>query len=159
MINHSFKAIVNPKSTLLILGSFPSVKSRELSFYYMHPQNRFWKVLSETYQTDFVHASVEEKKVLLQEHHIALYDVIESCDITNSDDSTIKNVIPANIDELIQNTQINNIYLNGKKALYYFEKYHHNFPIPYYYLPSTSAANATYTLPVLIEAWKIIKNH
>ena len=159
MFNHSFEAIVDSESSILILGSFPSLKSRENNFYYMHPQNRFWKVLSEIYQVDFVHASKDEKIALLQKFHIALYDVIESCDITNSDDSTIKNVSPADINRLIQNTHINNIYLNGKKAFTYFVKYNHNFQIPYQYLPSTSAANAAFTLSNLIEAWKIIHNH
>jgi hypoxanthine-DNA glycosylase len=159
MLHHSFNAISNSQSTILILGSFPSVKSRENSFYYMHPQNRFWIVLSEIYQDDFVNASIEVKQALLNFYHIALYDVIESCDITNSDDSSIKNVIPTDIDQLLQNTQIKHIFLNGKKAVHYFEKYHSNCRIPYNYLPSTSAANAAYTLPLLIKAWKVIKTH
>ena len=87
-INHSFPIFINKDSKILILGSFPSVKSRELDFYYMHKQNRFYKVLSLIFDEDFYNASIDDKKELLKKHHIALYDVIEECEINNSNDDT-----------------------------------------------------------------------
>ncbi len=153
---HEFKAIIHPDSEILILGSFPSVKSRELHFFYMHPQNRFWRVLSEIYQDDFINVSIEEKRNLLFRYHIALYDVIESCEIEGSSDASIQAVQPTNINDLIHKTRISQIYLNGQKAFHLFEKYNKNSQISYQLLPSTSPANAKMTLGQLIEAWKVI---
>lgn len=159
MIKHPFEPIIDSFAEIMILGSFPSVKSRDNQFYYMHPNNRFWRVLSELYQCDFVSSSVKEKIKLLQLHHIALYDIIESCDILKSDDSSIKNEIIVDIDALIKNTKVKALYFNGKIAFQLYDSLPQKVPIPYYYLPSTSSANASFTFTQLLEAWKIILNH
>ena len=159
MFYHQFKPIVFSDSKILILGSFPSVKSRNLNFYYMHPQNRFWEVLSNLYLVDFVNASVHTKIELLKNNHIALYDVIEACEITKSSEASIKNVIPTNISELVKETEISHIYLNGDKAFQLFKKYNKDCQIPYNKLPSTSPANAAIHVSELLDSWKVILKH
>ena len=104
-ISHTFLPVYDENSELLILGSFPSVKSREQGFYYGHPQNRFWKVLAAVYGSE-VPGTVEEKKSLLLSRHIAIWDVIDSCDIIGSSDCSIKNVVPADIAGILQKTKI-----------------------------------------------------
>lgn len=153
---HSFPPLINRDSKILILGSFPSVKSRENNFYYMHPQNRFYKILTELLGVDFYNADIENKKRLLLKYHIALYDVVESCEIENSDDSSIKNVKFSNINKLIKNTEVSAIFLNGKKAFQLFKKNYPNWENNIFYLPSSSPANAKYSLSMLVEEWKII---
>ncbi len=154
--HHEFNAIINPESKILILGSFPSVKSRQYGFFYMHPQNRFWKILSELYSEDFIVSDIDKKISLLHHYGIALYDVIESCDISGSKDSSITNVIPASIQSMIRYSKISKIYLNGKKALALFNHYNKELSHMAYSLPSSSPANAKYSLDKLIEAWKLI---
>ena len=110
-VNHSFPVFIHDDSKILILGSFPSVKSRELDFYYMHKQNRFYKVLSNIFDIDFYNASLDTKKELLKKHHIALYDVIEECEIINSNDETIKDVKPSNIKKIVQKYNIKRRHL------------------------------------------------
>ena len=158
IVQHTFEPIYNQESKILILGSIPSVKSREQHFYYGHHQNRFWKVLEEIYQIPKFH-TIDDKKQFLLEHKIALWDVIKSCEITGSSDLSIKNVIPNNIYSLIQKTNIQKIYTTGKKAYQLYQKY--CFPktkIEAIYLPSTSPANnANYTFIQLIEMYQVIK--
>lgn len=158
-INHSFPIFINKDSKILILGSFPSVKSRELDFYYMHKQNRFYKVLSLIFDEDFYNASIDDKKELLKKHHIALYDVIEECEINNSNDETIKNVKPANIKELIKNSNISHIFINGSKAKELYIKYNQDLLDKTTFLPSTSARNAKYSLNDLFNYYQIIKQY
>lgn len=155
-IKHTFEPIFNKDSKILILGSLPSVKSREEGFYYGHPQNRFWSVLSSIYNLE-IPKTVDEKIKMLINNNIAIWDVIESCDIIGSSDSSIKNVIPADLSKILNNNKIQNIYANGKTASKLYKKYSEkNTGIKIIELPSTSPANATYTLDRLIEAWKVI---
>ena len=154
---HSIPPLIDNDSKLLILGSFPSVKSRENEFFYMHPQNRFWKILSILFNDDFVSSSIEQKKKLCSKHHIAIYDVINSCTIVGSSDSSIEDVTPNNIANLIQNSNISAIFCNGNKAYNLFIKYNKNINIPIYSLPSSSPANARINIDNLIEKWSILK--
>ncbi len=154
---HNINPVYDENSRILILGSFPSVKSRETEFYYGHPHNRFWKVISSVTNSS-VPKNTEEKKKLLLENKIAVWDVIGSCEINGSSDSTIKNVIPNDINQIISNSNIKIIFLNGKTA----EKYYNKFiksDIEYITLSSTSPANAAKTLDMLINEWSIIKKY
>lgn len=154
--SHEFAPIYSPTSKLLILGSFPSVKSREQSFYYGHPQNRFWKLLAHLYNEEIPN-SISSKKDFLIRHDIALWDVIASCEIKGSSDSSIRNVIPNDISTLLQQTSINYIYANGAKAATLYNKYiFPNTKQPIIKLPSTSPANAAYTLDKLEMHWQQI---
>lgn len=156
-ISHPIPPVWNKNSRVLILGSFPSVKSRENGFFYGHRQNRFWKVLAAVF--DFpVPETIEEKKQLLLENNIALWDVIASCDITGSADSSIRNVKPNDILPIIMKSRITAVFVNGNTAAKLYEKY--LFPktkIKATVLPSTSPANAKYSLKMLVERWKVIK--
>ena len=142
----------------MILGSFPSVKSREQKFFYGHPQNRFWRVTAAVFQ-DSVPQTIEEKRAFLLRSHIALWDVIASCEITGSSDSSIRNVVPNDLTPILQGAPIRKIFVNGGTAAKYYEKYQQ--PIlqrAAVRLPSTSPANAAWSLERLVDAWKIIRN-
>ena len=153
-ISHTFLPVYDVNSKLLILGSFPSVKSREQGFYYGHPQNRFWKVLAAVCGCE-VPKSIEEKKAMLLANHIAVWDVIDSCDIIGSSDSSIKNVVPADIAGILPKTEITRIYANGKTAGNLYKKFsEERTGLPAVVLPSTSPANAAYSPDKLIEIWK-----
>ena len=153
-IQHPFEPICDKSSRILILGSFPSVKSREQSFYYGHPRNRFWSVLSGIYG-EKTPLSVDERKAFLKEHGIALFDVIQSCEIVGSSDSSIKKARPNDIRSLIEGTSIEKIITNGRLAHKLYEKHiAENVAIPEVCLPSTSPANAAFSLERLIEEWK-----
>ena len=158
-VSHTFGPIFDENSRYLILGSMPSVKSRDMGFYYMHKQNRFWKVLSAVFNDDF-EGSIEDKKAKLLKHNIALYDVIESCKIIGSSDVSIKDVVPANktVDEIIENSKIEKIILNGSKAAKLFDKHFKKYDgIDILYMPSTSPANAKMNLEILVKSWINIK--
>jgi hypoxanthine-DNA glycosylase len=155
-IVHSFEPVYDKDSEILILGTLPSVKSRENNFYYGHKQNRFWKVLA-TLLKEPVPDTIEEKKAMLLAHRIALWDVIQSCDIKGSSDSSIKNVQPTDIGMILEKTNITRIYANGNKAGQLYKRY--QFPvtgIEAMVLPSTSPANAAWSLERLCEAWYVI---
>ena len=155
---HNIQPVYNKDSYLLILGSFPSVKSREGQFFYHHPQNRFWKIFEQLF--DLKLQTIEDKKAFLLKHHIAVWDVIASCDIVGSSDSSIENVLVNDINSLIEETSIETIYTNGKKAHQLYQKY--IFQVTQkedICLPSTSPANATYSLEKLIESWRLLLNH
>lgn len=153
-ISHTFLPVYDESSELLILGSFPSVKSREQGFYYGHPQNRFWKVLAALYDTPMP-KTIEEKKKLLKENHIAIWDVIDSCDIIGSSDSSIKNVVPADIAGILPTTKITRIFVNGKTAGNLYKKFSEKSTgIEAVVLPSTSPANAAFSLEKLVECWE-----
>ena len=152
-ITHEFEPVFNRESQILILGTLPSVKSREQHFYYGHPQNRFWKVLANI-TNEAVPSSISEKKELLLTHHIAIWDVIKSCEIIGSSDSSIRNVVPADIGLLLENSNISAIFGNGAKACELYDKYtlaKTGFPIQK--LPSTSPANAAWSLERLTDYW------
>lgn len=154
---HNIKPVYDNNSKVLILGSFPSVKSRETEFYYGHHQNRFWKVISSVIGYPEP-KTVQEKKKMLIDNKIALWDVIGSCEITGSADSTIKNAVPNNLEIILEQADINIIVLNGKTAEKYYIKYIKN-DIKHICLPSTSPANASKSLKNLIDEWSIIKNY
>ena len=155
-IIHPIPPVYDGQSKVLVLGSFPSVKSREQKFFYGNPQNRFWKVLSAVFN-DEVPLSVEQKKAFLLKNKVAVYDVIYSCEISGSSDSSIKSVVPADLTEIIANGKIKTVYLNGKTAGKLYEKYlSESIGLNYAVLPSTSPANAAYTFDKLLKEWKII---
>ena len=156
MIQHPFPPLYNENSKILILGSFPSVKSREQLFFYGHPQNRFWKVVSAVFG-EKTPVTIEEKKAFLYANGIALWDVIAACDILGSADSTIQNVTANEISEILQTANIREIYVNGKTAEKYFIKYTRDkVQRDAVCLPSTSPANAAWSLERLIDAWRVI---
>lgn len=155
---HPFSPIFNSQSEILILGSFPSVKSRENMFYYGNPHNRFWKILTKLYDTDPLN-TIDDKIFFLYKNKIALWDVIESCEIYGSSDSSIKNVTPNDIHDLITKTNIKKIFVNGKTAEKYYNKYQFQFTgIKAEYLPSSSPANAKISIDELIRIWSKIKS-
>ena len=153
---HEIPPVYDDRSKILILGSFPSVKSREGQFFYHHKQNRFWKVLAAVFG-DTLPETIEEKKEFLLRHNIAIWDVIASCDIEGSSDSSIKNVQPTDIGMILEKTNITRIYANGNKAGQLYKRY--QFPVTgrkATVLPSTSPANAAWSLERLCEAWHVI---
>lgn len=155
-IIHPLKPFYRPDSEILILGSFPSVKTRESGFFYGHPQNRFWKVLAELF-AEAEPSNIPEKESLLVRHKIALYDVIKECDIRGSADSSIRNAKPTDLKFIIESTSIQTIFCNGQLSAKMFSRYQE--PIlkqEALVLPSTSPANARWTLPKLVEAWSVI---
>ena len=155
-VYHTFGAFYNSDSEILILGSMPSVKSRELGFYYMHPKNRFWQILSIVFN-EYIGKSVDDKKQFLSKHKIALWDVIESCDIDGSSDSSIKNVIVNDIKSILDKTNIKYIYCTGKKAFELYNKYcFNNTNVSAVYLYSPSPANCAISLDKIVENYKVI---
>lgn len=153
---HEFPPVYDENSEILILGSFPSVKSREMQFYYGHPQNRFWKLLAVLKQ-ETVPKSIEEKKEFLLRNRIALWDVIASCEIRGSSDSSIKNAVPNDVSYIIGRSRITKIYANGGKAKQLYDRYlKEKTGIPALQLPSTSPANAAYQMERLLESWNVI---
>lgn len=158
LVYHTFEPVYDEKSEVLILGSMPSVKSREQGFYYGHPQNRFWKVIKEIVGASGEIATIEDKKKLLYDNRIALWDVVYSCDIVGSSDSSIKNVTPNDIGAIIKESNISKIFANGKTAGNLYRKFvYPSTKIEIADLPSTSPANAAYSFDRLVEAWQIIK--
>ncbi len=154
MMLHTISPVFDENSKILVLGSFPSVKSREEGFFYGHPQNRFWKVIANAFDTK-IPQSIEEKKALLLLNGIALWDVIHSCDIVGSSDSSIKNVVPNDISKILETANIEKIITNGKKADSLYKKYiESEFNIKATCLPSTSPANAQWSLNRLCDEWK-----
>lgn len=184
---HPFGPLYNEKSKVLILGSFPSVKSREQQFFYGHPQNRFWKVIAALFPANMakiqegrsgnensqmvdigtnenanlpVPETIEEKKSLILDSGLALWDSIGSCEIIGSSDASIRNAEPNDLRLITDNCDIRAIYCNGKKSLEVFNRYIE--PVlgrTAEALPSTSPANAAWSLDRLIEAWSIILEH
>ena len=145
--------------TFKVMGKPIDVKSRETGFFYGHPQNRFWKIVAAVFEED-VPATIEEKKKMLLRNGIALWDVAASCEIDGSADSSIRNVRPNDIKKLISETSISRIYVNGRTALKLYQKYlEEQLGMEAIVLPSTSPANAAYSLERLIDAWRIIKGN
>ena len=159
MLQHPIPPLYNEKSKVLILGSFPSVKSREQMFFYGHPQNRFWKVISEVMGVK-TPITVEEKMKFLYMEHIALWDVIACCDISGSSDSSIKNVVANDLTEILKKAKIGQIFVNGKAAERYYNEYiRDKIGREAICLPSTSPANAAWSIDRLVTAWSIIKKY
>ena len=155
-LHHTIAPVYDARSRVLILGSFPSVKSREAAFFYGHPQNRFWRVLSALTGAP-VPQSIPEKQALLLNHGIALWDTIASCEITGSSDSSIRNVTPNDLTPILQTAKIRKIYCNGTASWRLYQKYLlPQTKLPAQKLPSTSPANAAWTLPRLVDAWRVM---
>lgn len=154
---HPIDPVFDENSTILILGSFPSVLSRKNAFFYGHPSNRFWKVLS-TLFCEELPLTMEEKKNFLKKHHIAVWDVIQSCDIKGSDDGSIQHVVPNDLSRILQHAQIQAIYTNGKAAhTLYYQYLYETIKMDATLLPSTSPRNASYHFERLIVEWAKIK--
>lgn len=153
-IRHTFAPVCDEFSEKLILGTFPSVKSRETQFYYGHPQNRFWKVMAHITNSRLPE-SIEEKKKMLLKNHIAVWDVIGSCTITGSSDSSIREVEANDITALLADTHISEVYGNGAKACELYDRYvRETTGIDIVKLPSTSPANAVWSLERLCKEWE-----
>ena len=154
MIVHPIPPLYNEESEILILGSFPSVKSREQSFFYGHPQNRFWKVLAAVFENP-TPISIQEKKEFLLKNKVALWDVIASCEIEGSADNTIKNARANDLSVILEHCRIQKIFINGSTAKKYYDRYLlGQTKMEAELLPSTSPANAAWSLERLIAHWK-----
>ncbi|MDD3403326.1 MAG: DNA-deoxyinosine glycosylase [Hespellia sp.] len=155
-IHHEFGPVYDVESKILILGSFPSVKSREVQFYYGHPQNRFWKLLAKLMGEELP-LTIPQKKAFLLRNHIALWDVIESCSIRGSSDTSIKDVKVNDFSQILAESSITRIYANGGKAYELYVKYAEpNTGIKAVKLPSTSPANAAWSLQRLENEWRMM---
>ncbi len=157
-VYHTLEPIYDKQSKVLILGSMPSVKSKEIGFYYGHPKNRFWKTLEAVYQ-ETIKDDMESKIQFLNRHHIALFDVIKSCDIEGSSDSSIKNVVPNDLTSILKNSRIHTIFTTGQKAYQLYQKYiYPKTKIEAISLPSTSPANCKKGIEeILIREYQKIK--
>lgn len=157
-VEHPIAPVFNKESKVLILGSFPSVKSREEGFFYGHKQNRFWRVLAEVLGDDLPN-TIEEKRVFLLKNGIAVWDVIKSCEITGSADISIKNAVPNDLSEILGIANIKMIFTNGKKAHTLYKKHlEKETGIEAFCLPSTSPANAGWSFEKLVNEWEVIKS-
>ncbi len=157
-IEHPFAPVFASDSHVLVLGTFPSVKSRENAFYYGHPQNRFWRVLAALFQAD-IPETIPQKKQLLLQNHIALWDVLASCDITGSADSSIQRPVPNDIGTLLTQASIHTLYANGQTAAALYRRWcEPQTGKAITTLPSTSPANAAWTLDKLISAWESLRD-
>ena len=148
--------ICDPSCRILILGSHPSVISKEMGFYYANPHNRFWRVLSALLGEDMTALDPVDKTEVLLRHHVALSDVVKSCTLEGSQDATIRDVVPSDIRALLAEAPIEHIYVNGKTAYRYFAKWFEDLLPMTTVLPSTSPANAQWTLEALMTAWSVI---
>lgn len=158
-VYHTFKPIIYSDTKILILGSIPSILSRKQDFYYMNKTNRFYKVMSIIFNDlDFLSIDINVKINALKRHQLGLYDVISECDIINSSDATISNIKVNDLDLLIKKYNIRYVVLNGKKAFELFNKYFSNLNVNVLSMPSTSAANASYSLEKLINHWQELSN-
>lgn len=186
-VSHPIPPVWNPESKILILGTMPSPKSREAGFFYMHPQNRFWNVLSEVFKETFkyknngiiadvalpaastqksaatpdISAAINERRDFLLRHHLAMWDVLASCEITGAADSSIKNAIPNDFTKIFDGSKIHHIICTGKTAYNLWKKncaahYEPRYNLTSHYLPSTSPANAQWTKEKLVEEFKVI---
>lgn len=168
-VTHPIPPVWDSKSQILILGTMPSPKSREAGFFYMHPQNRFWSVMAEVFGETFLNpnnspdhtAAITERREFLLRHHLAMWDVLASCEITGAADSTIKNAISNDFTEILENSQIHHIICTGKTAFNLWQKncaalYEPRYDLTVHCLPSTSPANAQWSKEKLIEEYKAI---
>ena len=152
-VTHPFDPVVSPESRVLILGSFPSVKSREQGFYYGHPQNRFWRVLAEVYHEPLP-LTIPAKRELILRHGLALWDVIASCEITGSSDASVKNAVPVDIAQVTGVADIGLVLCNGALSGKLYARYLQPLTgLEALVMPSTSPANAAWSLPRLVDAW------
>lgn len=158
-VKHTIKPVYDKDSKILILGTIPSPKSREIGFYYGHPQNRFWKVLSAVLN-EKEPETIEDKKVFLLKNKIALWDVLASCDIRGADDSSIKNPIANDMNIILNQSQVKNIFTTGSTAFKLYNKYcYEKIQIKAVQMLSTSPANCRYSLETLIGNYSILKEY
>jgi hypoxanthine-DNA glycosylase len=152
MMDHPFAPVFNKHSRILILGTFPSAKSREYGFYYGHPRNRFWQIIARLTKANHMPAAMGDKKQMLLESGIALWDIVKSCHVDGSRDSGLTNIVPNDLSIILEKACIRKIFANGNRA--------HNLckahPIVATKLPSTSPANARYNLEMLVQKWNVI---
>ena len=146
---YGFAPVYNANSKVLILGSFPSVKSRQIDFYYGNKQNRFWKMICGMFGEE-IPTTTESKKEFLYRRQVALWDMVTSCEIDGSADATVRNAEIADLNEILQMAKIEKILLNGALAYHLFVQEYAHLPIPYIKMPSTSPANPRYSE----EIWK-----
>lgn len=160
VVYHELEPIYSERSKILILGTMPSPKSRELGFYYAHPQNKFWRVISDVFQEEMPQTR-ETRTQFLYAHHIALWDVLQSCEIKGADDSSIINPEPNNLNVILAAAEVRAIFTTGKKATDLYRKL--CYPVlgrPSIYLPSTSPANCrNYNTQALVEAYRVIRDY
>ena len=156
LVQHPIAPVFDEASKILILGSFPSVKSRETAFFYGHPQNRFWRVVSGVLGVPCP-KTVEEKRSMLLANRIALWDVIASCRIEGSSDSSIRDVVPTDLGVILRAAKIDAVFCNGQTAYRLYERYQlAQTGLPATVLPSTSPANAAYSVERLTESWRVL---
>lgn len=157
-VEHTLDPLFDRTSRILILGTMPSPKSRQAGFYYAHPQNRFWPVMENLFHVSL--PTIAEKRVFCLQHHIALYDVLASCEIQGASDQSIRKAIPNDLKPLLENSEIHTIFTTGTKAYALYRRYlEKEIGIPAILLPSTSPANAAKSLADLIEAYCVILEH
>ena len=155
-IVHPIPPLYDAQSRILILGSFPSIKSREAMFFYGHPQNRFWPLLARLLKEQ-APTSIEEKRALALRHHIALWDSIRSCTIIGSSDSSVRDVVPNDLSVILDHSEVGRIYCNGALSHKMYMKYIYSATgIEAVKLPSTSPANAAYSMDRLEKEWRVI---
>ena len=156
LVTHEFPALYDRNSRVLLLGSIPSPKSREQGFYYGHPQNRFWKVLAQVLG-EAVPETIPQKKAMLKRHHVALWDVLESCTIVGASDTSIEDVVPNKIGDLVKASKVTRIFCTGATAHKLYQKYcAGDVGMDAVKLPSTSPANCAVSLEKLVEAYRAI---
>ncbi len=154
-LQHTIPALYDERSRILILGSFPSVKSRESGFFYGHPQNRYWRVLAALFEEE-TPRTVEEKRAFLLRHRIAAWDVIADCEITGSSDASIRDAVPNDLSSIFEAADIRAVFVNGGTAARLYQKHMKGYPSAIV-LPSTSPANAAWSFERLCQAWRIVK--
>ena len=156
LVTHTIPPVFNASSKVLVLGSIPSPASRAQGFFYGHPQNRFWKVMAKVLEWE-VPTTIEEKREMLLKNHVAVWDVIASCSIVGSSDTSIKDVVVNDFSKILENSKVERIYVNGGKAYELYHKYAEKVTgIKAVKLPSTSPANAAWSLEKLTKTWKEI---
>ena len=154
---HPFEPVFDSRSRILVLGSLPSVLSRENRFYYGHPQNRFWRVLAAVFAQP-IPETIDEKTAMLLRNRVALWDAVAECDVTGSSDASIKNVKPTDLARIFDAAAIEAVFANGQTAAKYYERYQKPlYGRPITVLPSTSPANAAWSLDRLIDAWRVLQ--
>ncbi len=153
-VTHEFPALYDRESRVLLLGSIPSPKSREMAFYYGHPQNRFWKVMAAVLGEE-IPETIAQKKAMLKKHHVALWDVLDSCTIVGASDTSIEDPVVNNIGELVKKSKVSRIFCTGATAYNLYQKFcAKEVGIDAVKLPSTSPANCAVSLEKLVEAYK-----
>jgi len=159
LLSHPFEPVVFKDSKVLILGTFPSIKSFEDNFYYSHPKNQFWKLLSALFEESFP-TTISQKKQFLKKHKIALWDMVKSCSRENSLDSSLKNITPNDIETLLKNyPNIQAIFFTGRKAQEIFKTHFSHLDIPSFYLPSPSPAMRSKSFQEKLKEWSKLKDY